>query len=146
MNWHLHLVTRGNAGAVLPDAARHFGRAIIMPNLVPPVNTRGRCRSLPPADLAAQPEGSGFAPLMTAYLTETTAADDLAAGFADGVLTAVKLYPAGATTNSASGVRDIAAVMPVPERIAAIGMPLLCHGEVVDAAIDIFDREKVFGC
>ncbi|MGC6485404.1 MAG: dihydroorotase [Candidatus Puniceispirillales bacterium] len=143
-DWHLHLRDGAMLGAVLPDTARHFGRAIIMPNLVPPVVTAADAEAYRQRIMAAQPEGSGFAPLMTAYLTETTAADDLAAGFADGVLTAVKLYPAGATTNSASGVRDIAAVMPVLERMAAIGMPLLCHGEVVDAAIDIFDREKVF--
>ena len=143
-DWHLHLRDGPMLAAVLPDSARHFGRAIIMPNLVPPVVTaadavmyRGRIN-------AARPEGSSFTPLMTAYLTETTAADDLAAGHADGVLTAVKLYPAGATTNSASGVRNITKVMPVLERMAEIGMPLLCHGEVVDPAIDIFDREKAF--
>ena len=143
-DWHLHLRDGPMLAAVLPDSARHFGRAIIMPNLVPPVVTTADAVIYRDRINAARPEGSSFTPLMTAYLTETTAADDLAAGHADGVLTAVKLYPAGATTNSASGVRDITKVMPVLERMAEIGMPLLCHGEVVDPAIDIFDREKAF--
>lgn len=143
-DWHLHLRDGAMLAAVLPDSARHFGRAIIMPNLVPPVVTTADAEMYRDRIISSRPEGSSFTPLMTAYLTETTSADDLAAGYADGVLTAVKLYPAGATTNSASGVRDIAKVMPVLERMAEIGMPLLCHGEVVDPAIDIFDREKAF--
>lgn len=143
-DWHLHLRDGDMLAAVLPDTSRHFGRAIIMPNLVPPVVTAADADAYRKRIMAVLPEADSFTPLMTAYLTETTDADDLAAGFADGVLTAVKLYPAGATTNSASGVRDISAVMPVLERMAEIGMPLLCHGEVVDDAIDIFDREKAF--
>lgn len=143
-DWHLHLRDGPMLAAVLPDSARHFGRAIIMPNLVPPVVTTADAVMYRDRIISCRPDGSSFTPLMTAYLTETTSADDLAAGYADGVLTAVKLYPAGATTNSASGVRDIASVMPVLERMAEIGMPLLCHGEVVDPAIDIFDREKTF--
>ena len=143
-DWHLHLRDGDMLSAVLPDTSGHFARAIIMPNLVPPVVSAANARSYRDRILAAMPEDHNFTPLMTAYLTETTDADDLAAGFADGILTAVKLYPAGATTNSASGVRDINKVMPVLEKMADIGMPLLCHGEVVDPEIDIFDREKAF--
>jgi dihydroorotase len=143
-DWHLHLRDGAMLSSVLPDTARHFSRAIIMPNLVPPVVTTADAVSYRKRIMAALPKDSTFTPLMTAYLTEGTKAADVATGFADGVLTAIKLYPAGATTNSASGVRDIAKVMPVLERMARIGMPLLCHGEVVDTAIDIFDREKVF--
>ena len=143
-DWHLHLRDGPMLAAVLPDSARHFGRAIIMPNLVPPVVTTADAVMYRDRIISCRPDGNSFTPLMTAYLTETTSADDLAAGYADGVLTAVKLYPAGATTNSASGVRDIASVMPVLERMAEIGMPLLCHGEVVDPAIDIFDRKGLY--
>jgi dihydroorotase len=115
-----------------------------MPNLTPPVVTTADARAYRERILAALPAGSAFRPLMTAYLTEATDPDDLAAGAAEGVLTAVKLYPAGATTNSASGVTDLCRVLPVLERMERIGLPLLIHGEVVDAGIDIFDREKVF--
>lgn len=144
-DWHLHLRDGEMLKAVLPETARHFGRAIVMPNLVPPVVTTADVAAYRKRIDAAMPlAGPGFTPLMVAYLTESTDAGDLARGFAEGVITAVKLYPAGATTNSASGVRDIAKVRPVLEKMAEIGMPLLVHGEVTDPQIDIFDREKVF--
>lgn len=143
-DWHLHLRDGAMLRAVAPESARHFGRAIIMPNLVPPVVTGDEAAAYRDRILAAVPEGSGFTPLMTLYLTETTDPDDLAAAHASGLVTAVKLYPAGATTNSASGVRDFDKVRPVLERMAEIGCPLCVHGEVVDPEVDIFDREAVF--
>ena len=143
-DWHLHLRDGAMLRAVAPETARHFGRAIIMPNLVPPVVTGADAAAYRDRILAALPEGSGFTPLMTLYLTEETDAEDLAAAHADGLITAVKLYPAGATTNSASGVTDFDRVRPVLERMAEIGCPLCVHGEVTDSDIDIFDREAVF--
>ena len=143
-DWHLHLRDGAMLEAVLPDTARHFGRAIVMPNLVPPVVTTQDVNAYHGRIMAALPSSMDFTPLMVAYLTETTDPEDLATGFHDGVIAAVKLYPAGATTNSASGVRDIMAVQPVLEKMAAIGMPLLVHGEVTDPDVDIFDREAVF--
>ncbi|GLQ36615.1 dihydroorotase [Rhizobium albus] len=143
-DWHLHLRDGAMLEGVLPHTTAHFARAIIMPNLVPPVVTAADARAYRERILAARPDGSDFEPLMTLYLTETTDADDLADAHASGLITAVKLYPAGATTNSASGVRDIDKVMPILERMASIGLPLCVHGEVTDAAIDIFDREAVF--
>lgn len=128
---------------VLPGS-RHFARAIVMPNLVPPVVTAADARAYRGRILAALPAGQDFTPLMTLYLTEGTDPEDVAAAAAEGLVAAVKLYPAGATTNSHGGVRDIARVMPVLERMAEIGLPLCVHGEVVDADIDIFDREGVF--
>jgi dihydroorotase len=125
--------------AVLP-ASRHFARAIVMPNLVPPVATARDAAAYRERILAALPESQDFAPLMTLYLTEATDPDDVAAAHADGLVAAVKLYPAGATTNSASGVRDMDSVIPVLERMAAIGLPLCVHGEVTDPEVDIFDR------
>ncbi len=130
--------------AVAPETARHFGRAIIMPNLVPPVVTGAQAHAYHDRIMAALPEGSTFEPLMTLYLTEDTDAADVADAFGRGVAKAVKLYPAGATTNSASGVTDFEKVRPVLETMAEIGMPLCVHGEVTDSAIDIFDREAVF--
>ena len=130
--------------AVLPYSSSGFARAIIMPNLVPPVVTVKDAVAYRERIVAALPEGHDFTPLMTLYLTEQTDPADVAAGFADGVVTAVKLYPAGATTNSQSGVRDIEKAMPVLEKMAAIGMPLCVHGEVTAPEIDIFDREAVF--
>ncbi|MEL7214597.1 MAG: dihydroorotase [Pseudomonadota bacterium] len=141
---HLHLRDGDVLRAVLPETSRDFGRAIIMPNLVPPVVRGEDAAAYRDRILAALPEGDSFEPLMTLYLTETTDPEDVAAAHASGLVKAVKLYPAGATTNSASGVRDIAAVMPVLERMAEIGLPLCVHGEVTDADIDIFDREAVF--
>ncbi|WP_170432925.1 dihydroorotase [Ruegeria arenilitoris] len=143
-DWHLHLRDGAMLQAVLPETARHFARAIIMPNLVPPVVTGAQAASYRDRILAALPEGMSFEPLMTLYLTEDTDPDDMAAAHASGLVKAVKLYPAGATTNSASGVRDFHKVRPVLDRMAEIGLPLCVHGEVTDAEIDIFDREAVF--
>ena len=142
-DWHLHLRDGAMLEGVLP-ASRHFARAIVMPNLVPPVVTARDAAAYRARILAALPEGQDFTPLMTLYLTEATDPADVAAAAADGLVTAVKLYPAGATTNSASGVRDIEAVTPVLEKMAEIGLPLCVHGEVTDPAVDIFDREAVF--
>lgn len=143
-DWHLHLRDGAMLRAVLPETTRHFARAIIMPNLVPPVVTRADAAAYRDRILAALPEGADFTPLMTLYLTQDTDPDDLTAAHASGLITAVKLYPAGATTNSASGVKDFDTVRPVLERMAEIGCPLCVHGEVVDHDIDIFDREAVF--
>ncbi|SMO57694.1 dihydroorotase [Paracoccus laeviglucosivorans] len=142
-DWHLHL----RDGAMLAAVAAysgHFGRAIIMPNLVPPVLTGAQAASYRDRILAALPENVTLRPLMTLYLTETTEAADLVQAHRDGIISAVKLYPAGATTNSASGVRDFAKVRPVLEAMAEAGIPLCMHGEVTDPAVDIFDREAVF--
>lgn len=130
--------------AVLPETTRHFARAIIMPNLVPPVTTGADAAAYRDRIMAALPAGSTFTPLMTLYLTETTDPEDVRAAHAAGIATAVKLYPAGATTNSASGVRDFEKVRPVLDVMAEIGMPLCVHGEVTDHEIDIFDREAAF--
>lgn len=143
-DWHLHLRDGAMLQAVLPETARHFGRAIIMPNLVPPVVTAAQAAAYRDRIMAALPAGSAFKPLMTLYLTEATDPEDVAAAHAAGVATAVKLYPAGATTNSASGVRDFEKVRPVLEKMAEIGMPLCVHGEVTNSDVDIFDREAVF--
>lgn len=141
---HLHLRDGAMLQGVLPETARHFARAIIMPNLVPPVVTGDQAAAYRDRILAALPDGRAFEPLMTLYLTEGTDADDVAEAHTSGLVKAVKLYPAGATTNSQSGVRNIDAVMPVLERMAAIGLPLCVHGEVTDPDVDIFDREAVF--
>ena len=143
-DWHLHLRDGAMLRAVLPETTRHFARAIIMPNLVPPVVTGAQAAAYRERILAALPEGAQFEPLMTLYLTEDTDPADVAAAHASGLVKAVKLYPAGATTNSHGGVRDIARVMPVLERMAQIGLPLCTHGEVVTPEVDIFDREAVF--
>ncbi|CAN1524090.1 PyrC Dihydroorotase [Paracoccaceae bacterium] len=143
-DWHLHLRDGAMLRAVLPESARHFARAIVMPNLVPPVVTLDDAKAYRDRILAALPDGVAFEPLMTLYLTETTDPADVAAAAASGLIKAVKLYPAGATTNSQSGVRDLTRVMPVLETMARIGLPLCTHGEVTDPAIDIFDREAAF--
>ncbi len=143
-DWHLHLRDGEMLRAVAPESARHFGRAIIMPNLVPPVVTGAEAAAYRDRIRAVLPEGSGFTPLMTLYLTEQTDAADVVQAARDGIISAVKLYPAGATTNSASGVRDFDKVRPVLDAMADAGIPLCVHGEVVDADIDIFDREAVF--
>ena len=143
-DWHLHLRDGAMLHAVLPETTRHFDRAIIMPNLVPPVVTGAQAAAYRDRIMAAVPEGAAFQPLMTLYLTEDTDADDVAAAHASGLIKAVKLYPAGATTNSASGVQDFDKVRGVMDRMAEIGLPLCLHGEVTDADIDIFDREAVF--
>ena len=143
-DWHLHLRDGAMLDAVTRDTAMHFGRALIMPNLVPPVVTGSDAAAYRARIMAACPDGSSFTPMMTLYLTEGTDAADLVVAARDGIITAVKLYPAGATTNSASGVRDIDRVMPVLEAMAEAGVPLCVHGEVTDSEIDIFDREAVF--
>lgn len=143
-DWHLHLRDGAMLKAVLPETARDFGRAIIMPNLVPPVVTGAQAAAYRDRILAALPEGMAFEPLMTLYLTEDTDPADVAAAHASGLVKAVKLYPAGATTNSSSGVSNFDNVRPVLEKMAEIGLPLCTHGEVTDHDIDIFDREAVF--
>lgn len=141
---HLHLRDGAMLEGVLPESARHFARAIVMPNLVPPVVTGAHAAAYRGRILAALPEGMAFEPLMTLYLTEATDPADVAAAAASGLVTAVKLYPAGATTNSQSGVRDFDKVRGVLETMAEIGLPLCVHGEVTDLEVDIFDREAVF--
>jgi len=143
-DWHLHLRDGAMLAAVVPETARHFARAIIMPNLVPPVVTSADALAYRDRIHAALPEGHRFTPLMTLYLTEDTDPADVARAHADGIATAVKLYPAGATTNSASGVTNFDKIRPVLDRMADIGMPLCVHGEVSDSDVDIFDREAVF--
>ncbi len=143
-DWHLHLRDGAMLEGVIGDSSRHFARAIIMPNLVPPVVTTAHAIAYRERILAAKPIADFFNPLMTLYLTEQTDPMDVAMGFESGIVSAVKLYPAGATTNSASGVKDFEKVMPVLEKMASIKMPLCVHGEVTDPDIDIFDREAVF--
>lgn len=143
-DWHLHLRDGAMLRGVLPESARHFSRALVMPNLVPPVTTLAQAAAYRDRILAAMPQSAAFTPMMTLYLTDTTDPDDVAAAASSGLVTAVKFYPAGATTNSASGVTDIHKVTPVLERMAEIGLPLCVHGEVTDPAVDIFDREAVF--
>jgi len=143
-DWHVHLRDGAMLEAVAPYTARQFARAIVMPNLSTPVTTVDAARAYRDRILAALPAGHDFTPLMTAYLTDTIDPVELAIGHAQGVFTAAKLYPAGATTNSDSGVTDIANIGGSLEQMEALGMPLLIHGEVTDADIDIFDREAVF--
>ncbi len=143
-DWHLHLRDGEMLKGVLPSTAAHFARAIIMPNLVPPVVKGSDAAAYRERILAALPDGMTFEPLMTLYLTEDTDPDDVAAAHASGLVKAVKLYPAGATTNSASGVTNFDNVRAVLERMAEIGLPLCVHGEVTHAEIDIFDREAAF--
>ena len=143
-DWHVHLRDGAMLADVVQYTANQFDRAIVMPNLSPPVTTSAAAAQYRDRILAALPDGSGFTPLMTCYLTDDTDADDLAEGFASGIFTAAKLYPANATTNSSHGVSDIAKLRPVFERMAQIGMILCIHGEVTDSDIDIFDREEEF--
>ena len=141
-DWHVHLRDGDMLKRVAPFTARQFARAIIMPNLSPPVTRVDQAAAYRDRIIAAA--GPGFTPLMTAYLTDDTDPDEIERGHRTGVWVAAKLYPAGATTNSASGVTDIANVSRVLERMEKIAMPLLVHGEVTDPSIDIFDREAVF--
>jgi dihydroorotase len=143
-DWHLHLRDGDLMKTVLPATARQFARAIVMPNLVPPVTTVALAEAYRARILAALPPGAAFAPLMTCYLTDAIDADEIERGFRAGAWVAAKLYPARATTNSAHGVTDLARIGKVLERLAAIGMPLLVHGEATDPEIDVFDREAVF--
>ena len=143
-DWHLHVRDGEMLKAVLPFTAKHFGRAILMPNLIPPVRTTADAVAYRQRVMAALPNGSTFKPLMTCYLTDDTDPADVERGFRDGVFAGVKLYPANATTNSAAGVTDYNKVMGVLERLEKIDMPFLMHGEVTDPDVDVFDREKVF--
>jgi len=141
-DWHVHLRDGAMLEIVAPYTARQFARAIVMPNLSPPVSTVSAATAYRERIVAAT--GPGFTPLMTCYLTDGIDPDELVRGHSEGVFTAAKLYPAHATTNSAHGVSDIANIRPALEAMQRIGMPLLVHGEVTDPAIDIFDREAVF--
>jgi dihydroorotase len=143
-DWHVHLRDGALLQAVAPFTARAFARAIIMPNLATPVTTVAAAEAYRRRILAALPSDARFAPLMTAYLTDDSDPEEIARGYRDGVFAAVKLFPAHATTNSAHGVTDLKRTYPVLERMAALGMPLLIHGEVTDPAVDVFDREAVF--
>ncbi len=143
-DWHVHLRDGAVLEGVLPYTARQFARAIVMPNLSPPMIDRAGVAAYRERIMAALPDGLDFTPLMTLYLTDSTDPEEVARGFAEGVFVAAKLYPAHATTGAAHGVTDVANIRSVLERMAAIGMPLLVHGEVTDAHVDIFDREAVF--
>lgn len=143
-DWHLHLRDGAQLAAVLPDTARQFARAIVMPNLKPPVTGVEQARAYRERILAALPRGARFEPLMTLYLTDLTPAAEIARAKASGFVHAVKYYPAGATTNSESGVTDLKRVYPVFAAMQEHDLPLLLHGEVTDASIDVFDREAVF--
>lgn len=143
-DWHIHLRDGEILKAVLPFTARVFGRAIVMPNLKPAVTTAARAKAYRDEILAALPKNTAFTPLMTVYLTDKTDAKDLVQGHKDGIITAAKYYPAGATTNAEQGVTDIRKIYPVLERMQEIGMPLLLHGEVTDEDVDVFDRETIF--
>jgi dihydroorotase len=143
-DWHLHVRDGAMLKAVLPFTAKNFARAILMPNLIPPVRTTADGIAYRARVMAALPAGSTFKPLITCYLTDDTDPDDVERGFREGVFTGVKLYPANATTNSAAGVTDYDKIMPVLARMEKIGMPFLMHGEDVDPAVDIFDREVMF--
>jgi len=143
-DWHLHLRDGAALAAVLPHTAQRFARAIVMPNLAPPVTTVDAATAYRARILAALPAGLDFQPLMTLYLTDSTSPDEIDRAAASGVVFGAKLYPAGATTNSHSGVTDIRRIDAVLERMAARGLPLLVHGEVTHAEVDVFDREAVF--
>ena len=143
-DWHVHLRDGEMLRTVVGHTARQFARAIVMPNLSPPVTDAASSAAYRERILAALPEGADFTPLMTCYLTDATDPNEVARGFEQGVFTAAKLYPANATTNSAHGVSAIRHIMPVLERMADIGMVLCVHGEVTDPEVDVFDREAVF--
>ena len=143
-DWHVHFRDNEVLKAVVPETSRYFSRAIVMPNLVPPNLNGKQAEQYKKKIEKAIPEGHKLNPLMTIYLTEKTSKNEIKEAFINGLVFAAKLYPAGATTNSESGVKDIKKIFPVLEIMAEIGMPLLIHGEVTDNNIDIFDREKVF--
>ncbi|MFN0315559.1 MAG: dihydroorotase [Burkholderiales bacterium] len=143
-DWHLHLRDGEHMRAVLPDTAKRFGRAIVMPNLKPPVTTTQAAQAYRERILAALPGGASFEPLMTVYLTDNTPPEEIRRAHASGIVHAAKLYPAGATTNSDSGVTDIAKCHGALETMSEVGMPLLIHGEVTASHVDVFDRERVF--
>ena len=143
-DWHLHLRDGAVLKDIVPHTAARFGRAIVMPNLKPPVTTLQQALEYRERILAAVPRGKAFEPLMTLYLTEATTAGEIHRARADGRVHAVKYYPAGATTNADAGVRDILKCQPVLETMSDVGLPLLVHGEVTDPAVDVFDREAAF--
>lgn len=143
-DWHLHVRDDAALGSVVPHTAHQFARAIIMPNLQPPVTTTQQALSYRERILAAVPTGIAFTPLMTLYLTDNTSADEIRAAKTSGHVYAVKLYPAGATTNSDAGVTDITKTYAALEAMAQVGLPLLVHGEVTEPSVDVFDREAVF--
>ena len=143
-DWHLHLRDGALMQSVVQDTARQFARAIVMPNLRPPVTTTAQAQAYRERILAALPAGSRFEPLMTLYLTDNTAAEEIRRARQSGMIHAVKLYPAGATTNSDAGVTDIRRTYPALEEMQRCGMPLLVHGETTDNSVDVFDREAVF--
>ena len=143
-DWHVHLRDGASMAAVVHDTARSFGRALVMPNLAEPVRTVAEAAAYRDRIIKALPDGSAFQPLMTLYLTSATPPAEIESALASGFIQAIKLYPAGATTNSDAGVRSWREVIPVLEKMQKLGMPLSVHGEVTDPAVDIFDREKVF--
>jgi dihydroorotase len=143
-DWHLHLRDGALMRSIVQDTARQFARAIVMPNLRPPVTTTEQAQAYRARILAALPAGMKFEPLMTLYLTDNTTAEEIKRARQSGVIHAVKLYPAGATTNSDAGVTDIRKAYPALEEMQRCGMPLLVHGEVTDKNVDVFDREAVF--
>jgi len=143
-DWHVHFRDDEILRAVVPETSKHFARSIVMPNLVPPILNANQAVEYKKRIVKAIPPTDNFEPLMTIYLTEETKKNELKSAYKNHDVFAAKLYPAGATTNSDSGVKDIEKIMPVLETMAEIGMPLLIHGEVTDKEIDIFDREKVF--
>jgi len=143
-DWHVHLRDGASLRAVIAHTAERFGRAIVMPNLKPPVTTTAQAIAYHTRILAALPQGSNFQPLMTLYLTESTSIGELETAHASGIVKAIKYYPAGATTHSEAGVTDLKRVDAVLARMEEIGMPFLVHGEVTDPAVDLFDRERAF--
>ncbi len=143
-DWHLHLRDGATMGAVLPHTVQRFARAIVMPNLNPPITTTAQALAYRERIVAAIPDGGRFTPLMTLYLTENTPAEEIVRASESDHILGVKLYPAGATTHSDAGVRNLSRVLPVLEKMAELGMPLLVHGEVTDPGVDIFDREQRF--
>jgi dihydroorotase len=143
-DWHVHFRDNEILEAVVPETSRHFSRALVMPNLINPILTGKDAIVYKKKIQDAIPSSDSFTPLMTIYLTETTQNNDLEQSFKNGLVFGAKLYPAGATTNSDSGVKNINNIMPLLETMCRIGMPLLIHGEVTDRKIDIFDREKIF--
>lgn len=143
-DWHIHLRDHAALNRTVPDTARYFGRAIIMPNLQPPVTETQHALDYRERILQARPASSQFEPLMTLYLTDNTSAEEIKRAHDTGVIHAVKLYPAGATTNSAAGVTDLANCTSALAEMQRLNMPLLVHGEVTSPEIDVFDREKVF--
>ncbi len=143
-DWHLHLRDGALMQSVVSDTARQFARAIVMPNLKPPMTTTAQALEYRSGILAALPSNSKFQPLMTLYLTDNTSADEIHKAKQSGTVHAVKYYPAGATTNSDAGVTDIRKAYPALEEMQRCGMPLLVHGEVTDSSVDVFDREAVF--